>query len=173
MPQLRRTFLANQRFRRDTGAPFVDATGAVVTAGPGEPRFDHDPDTLEPIGLLIDTRDGAVAADHVLPSMDQAWAYEAVGKVCTVFFDWKPKGGVRQQQAFYTSDPAALVAVLERRAGHIRRITVKTKQMPAVDGLIAWKHLAWTLVEAGLLLVAADTTLDIGDGDHLETEPSA
>jgi len=41
-------------FTRGSIGTYYDAKGRLVTAASGEPRFDHDPDTLECKGLLIE-----------------------------------------------------------------------------------------------------------------------
>ena len=42
-------------FSRGSTATYTDSTGKIVVVGPNIPRFEHDPITLEPIGLLIET----------------------------------------------------------------------------------------------------------------------
>lgn len=39
---------------RSSAASYFDANGVLRRAGPGEPRFDHDPMTRAPRGLLIE-----------------------------------------------------------------------------------------------------------------------
>ena len=41
-------------FTRGSSATYVGRDGLIKTAGNNEPRFDHDPDTLESLGLLIE-----------------------------------------------------------------------------------------------------------------------
>ena len=41
-------------FTRSTIATYVGRDGLIKYAGVNEPRFDHDPDTLESLGLLIE-----------------------------------------------------------------------------------------------------------------------
>ena len=41
-------------FTRASTATYVGRDGLIKTAGENEPRFDHDPDTLESLGLLIE-----------------------------------------------------------------------------------------------------------------------
>lgn len=48
---------AGWSFSRASTAPYHDATGALVTAAIDQPRFDHDPVTHEPLGLLLEPAD--------------------------------------------------------------------------------------------------------------------
>lgn len=41
-------------FTRSTTATYFDANGVMQTAAINEPRFDHDPVTLEPLGLMVE-----------------------------------------------------------------------------------------------------------------------
>ena len=41
-------------FTRTSTATYVGADGLIKTEGIGQPRFDHDPETLESLGLLIE-----------------------------------------------------------------------------------------------------------------------
>lgn len=52
-------------FTRASVGTYVGRDGLVKTAGENEPRFDHDPDTLESLGLLLeDTRTNIFANNH-------------------------------------------------------------------------------------------------------------
>ena len=42
------------KFTRDSGGTYVSRDGQIKSAGINEPRFDHDPVTLESLGLLIE-----------------------------------------------------------------------------------------------------------------------
>lgn len=54
--ELTRGDLGSVILARPSLASYVDATGVVRFAGPDEPRFDHDPITHAPRGLLIESR---------------------------------------------------------------------------------------------------------------------
>jgi hypothetical protein len=41
-------------FIRNSSATYVDAQGIIRTAGPNQPRFDHNPETGESLGLLME-----------------------------------------------------------------------------------------------------------------------
>ena len=41
-------------FTRTSAATYVNSAGNIVSAPAGTPRFDHDPVTLQPRGLLIE-----------------------------------------------------------------------------------------------------------------------
>lgn len=49
-----RTFDYLHTFTRSSTATYFDALGVLQTAIADEPRFDHDPDTGEPLGLLVE-----------------------------------------------------------------------------------------------------------------------
>jgi len=59
---LRKTFSDIVTFTRAGSANYVDAAGVTQSAGPNVPRFDHDPGTLAPLGLLMDDTDADAAA---------------------------------------------------------------------------------------------------------------
>lgn len=45
-------------FTRNSTATYTDASGATQTAAVDEPRFDHDPVTHEPLGMILDPAAG-------------------------------------------------------------------------------------------------------------------
>ena len=58
----RRTFGDIVTFARAGAANYVDANGVTQSAPANQPRFDHDPSTHAPLGLLMDDTDGDSAA---------------------------------------------------------------------------------------------------------------
>lgn len=62
---VRKAFSDIVTFTRAGSANYVDANGVTQSAGPNEPRFDHDPVSPHaPLGLLMDDTDGDVAWIH-------------------------------------------------------------------------------------------------------------
>jgi len=59
---VRKTFGDVVSFTRAGSASYVDAAGVTQSAGPNVPRFDHDPSTHAPLGLLMDDTDGDAAS---------------------------------------------------------------------------------------------------------------
>lgn len=59
---VRKTFSDLVTFARAGSASYVDANGVTQSAGTDAPRFDHDPSTHAPLGLLLDDTDGDSAA---------------------------------------------------------------------------------------------------------------
>lgn len=58
-------------FSRSTSGTYINASGLVATATAGNPRFDYDPSTLQPRGLLIE----GSASNYLLNSDDYfGWA---------------------------------------------------------------------------------------------------
>jgi len=58
-------------FSRSTSGTFINANGLVATATAGNPRFDYDPSTLQPRGLLIE----GPSSNYLLASDDYSgWA---------------------------------------------------------------------------------------------------
>lgn len=58
---VRKTFADVVTFSRAGSANYVDKNGVTQSAGPNVPRFDHDPGTLTPLGLLMDDTNGDAA----------------------------------------------------------------------------------------------------------------
>ena len=56
----------NFYFKRSSVGTYVGANGLIQTAGKDEPRFHHDPETLEPLGLLIEES----RINHVVNNQD-------------------------------------------------------------------------------------------------------
>lgn len=55
---VRKTFADLVTFARAGSASYVDANGVTQSAGTDVPRFDHDPSTHAPLGLLMKSADG-------------------------------------------------------------------------------------------------------------------
>ena len=66
-------------FTRASTATYVGSDGLIKTAGENEARFDHDPDTLESLGLLIEeSRTNRVTYSE---NFNTSWNLAAIGSV--------------------------------------------------------------------------------------------
>lgn len=55
MTNINQLVAAGFTFSRGSTASYIDSTGKIAFAGPNQPRFDHDENTLQPLGLLMES----------------------------------------------------------------------------------------------------------------------
>lgn len=79
---VRKTFADVVTFARAGSANYVDKNGVTQSAGPNVPRFDHDPGTLAPLGLLMDDTNGDAAT--IGPAVWPIGLFSSVGTMLVV-----------------------------------------------------------------------------------------
>ncbi len=95
--------------RASTVATFINASGIVATATTNEPRFDHDPTTLAPRGLLIE----GTATNLLQQSVD--WTVSPWSKPAQITWDGTtyataPDGTTSAKQITVTGGSSASIA---------------------------------------------------------------
>jgi hypothetical protein len=73
-------------FNRSSSASMFDATGALVTVGNDVPRFDHDPVSLQPIGLMMEEQRTNLLLNTTAPLVTQSPTTAAANYVLS-FYD--------------------------------------------------------------------------------------
>ena len=97
-----------------TGGSYYDAAGLLIQAAPNEARFDHDPETLAPLGLLIEP----VGSNRGRQSQDMSeGVYNAVGgSVVVPNFATAPDGTMTANE--YTAGTSNFGGVLRQDIGY-------------------------------------------------------
>lgn len=101
-------------FVRPVAAAFRNASGAVVNAAPGEPRFDHDAEGNR-LGLLVTA--GTVYGHHdAAAALPGEW--EGSGKA-TVLWAWNENGELKRRALYSSNVRATINACLNAQAHHV------------------------------------------------------
>ena len=148
-------------FSRSRAGQYLDPNGLQQTAAANQPRFDHLSDGT-PRGLLIEGRPEFETADQVA-AIGGGWT----GTTSTILHEHETAEGVLMRRAMYSTTPLAAVNGMLRTKGWHRRIAVVPTLLDAVNGLIPYDGVEWTLY--GLIKVDAATVIGAAPG----TSPSA
>ena len=159
MPALiKRTFGESFSFARASAAPVRDATGALVSAAPNVPRFDHD-EAGTRRGLII----GGGAAPGEADRLSSADGWDVAGPA-TVLHEFETDGVVTRQAIYTVNAKAALDGCL-RAAVHHREIKAIPAYLRNRGGYVRHDGRNWSLSAAIEAQGAPYTVVVIEDGD--------
>ena len=125
-------------FTRSSVGTYVGRDGLIKTAGVNEPRFDHDPETLESLGLLIeDTRTNLwnYSSDLTITDSPVYGNWNAASRTSNVAVS--PDGLTEGDRATFSTATASIVKRFSATAGTVYTFTIYLKKDPtSIDTLL-------------------------------------
>ncbi|PXW79001.1 hypothetical protein C7451_10163 [Blastomonas natatoria] len=148
-------------FTRPTAAAYRNAAGAVTTAGPGVPRFDHLPDGT-PRGLLVQPGEQLGQADRV--RLDALMLPADLLSARVTVLHALDIGGGLVRRAWYSEDAKATIDACLGIAGHHVSIGViagyRARQGSRFEpGFVRYRRQSWALTR----VLAANTVAALAD----------
>ena len=145
-------------FVRLSPAPVRDASGVIVDAAPGEPRFDHDADG-NPLGLLVGMGETLGAGDRA--SLQAGVLADAIGDEVTVLHAVQGEDGI-ERRAWYGKNARAIVNGLVATAEHHVSVGVVPGYLPNKGGYVRARGFSWYLANP----IAVDASAALSDGER-------
>lgn len=151
-------------FSRSEPVSLRGPDGALTTAAPDVPAFDHLPDGT-PLGLLTGGGEDLGGADRVeldplmLPA--DMIGGDAPGAREVTVLHWFDDGTGEARRAWYSRDALATVAALLGQEGHHRALGVVPGHLRNDNGVVRYRGESWTLPE----LIAASAGTVLADDD--------
>ena len=110
-------------FTRSSVGTYVGRDGLIKTAGENEPRFDHDPDTLESLGLLLEESRTNLITNSALPLSAAGGNLTSSNLTVSVASSTVSPDGTTDGVFRYTSGPGSAAYRLGSAGGGVAQAT--------------------------------------------------